>query len=179
MMGAGIGIGLGKAVVAQPRPTVVQQKSFCAWDHEFSIIAALPKPASQSKGSDDAGPDNNQQSNGINKSRLRRQQLVMTQVKSLRGRPKSPPCPTYLYVVSVVYWPCPPPTYDIVPWPPPLHPTPQAVQSSPCPTPQAPQSPAAPRPPAYPPPYPPPAPAIPPIPRYPPAPPAPIPPPLE
>merc|ERR1719264_1353896 len=177
MMGAGNGTGL--AVVAQPRPTVVQQKSFCAWDHEFSIIAALPKPASQSKGSDDAVPDNNQQSNGINKSRLRRQQLVMTQVKSLLGRPKSPPYPTYLYVVSVVYWPCPLPTYDIAPWPPPLHPTPQAVQSSSCPTPQAPQSPAAPRPPAYPPPYPPPAPAIHPDNPYPPAPPAPIPPPPE
>merc|ERR1719251_364645 len=62
MMGAGNGTGL--AVVAQPRPTVVQQKSFCAWDHEFSIIAALPKPASQSNGSDDDAPDNNHKAVG-------------------------------------------------------------------------------------------------------------------
>merc|ERR1719251_279812 len=59
MMGAGNGTGL--AVVAQPRPTVVQQKSFCAWDHEFSIIAALPKPASQSNGRDEDEPDSSQQ----------------------------------------------------------------------------------------------------------------------
>merc|ERR1719411_9210 len=99
MMGAGIGIGLGKAVVAQPRPTVVQQKSFCAWDHEFSIIAALPKPASQSKGRDEDEPESNQQSKGISNKRLREQ---MTHVKSLLGRTtsKSPPHPTYLYVVS-------------------------------------------------------------------------------
>merc|ERR1719384_2207241 len=168
MMGAGNGTGL--AVVAQPRPTVMQQYSFCAWDHEFSIIAALPKPASQSNGRDEDEPDSSQQSKGISKSRLRRQQLVMMQVKSLLGRPKSPPHPTYLYVVSWMYSPWPVPTYDRAPLPPPLpHPTPQAVQSSPGPTQQAAPFPAAPRPPATnpppgpatTPPYPPPAPATP------------------
>merc|ERR1719384_306584 len=107
MMGAGNGTGL--AVVAQPRPTVVQQKSFCAWDHEFSIIAALPKPASQSNGRDEDEPDSSQQSKGISNKRLLRQ---MMHVKSLLGRPKSPPCPTYWYVVSCTYEPWPLPTYD-------------------------------------------------------------------
>jgi hypothetical protein len=39
--------------------------------------------------------DKSQQSRGINKRRLKRQQLVIRQVKSLLGRPKSPPFPTY------------------------------------------------------------------------------------
>merc|ERR1719384_913190 len=153
MMGAGNGTGL--AVVAQPRPTVVQQKSFCAWDHEFSIIAALPKPASQSNGRDEDEPDSSQQSKGMSNKRLLRQ---MMQVKSLLGRTtsKSPPHPTYLYVVSCTYSPWPAPTYDRAPPPaPPPHATPHAVHSSPGPTPQATPLPAGPRaPPTYPPPGP-------------------------
>jgi len=89
-------------VCRQPLPAVAQQKSFCAWDQLDSDIA---KPASQSYGNDDDVPDNNQQSKGISKSKLKRQQLVMMQVKSRLGRPKSPPYPTYLYVVSCVYDP--------------------------------------------------------------------------
>merc|ERR1719384_108298 len=151
MMGAGNGTGL--AVVAQPRPTVVQQKSFCAWDHEFSIIAALPKPASQSNGRDEDEPESSQQSKGMSNKRLLRQ---MMHVKSLLGRPKSPPCPTYWYVVSCTYEPWPLPTYDRAPPPaPPPHATPHAVHSSPGPTPHAIPLPAGPcTPPAYPPPAP-------------------------
>ena len=47
-VGGTVGVGLGKAVVGacgQPRPTVVQQKSFCAWDHDVSEVS---KPISQS-----------------------------------------------------------------------------------------------------------------------------------
>jgi len=44
-VGGTVGVGVGKAVVAQPRPTVAQQKSFCAWDHDDSKFS---KPISQS-----------------------------------------------------------------------------------------------------------------------------------
>merc|ERR1719189_2606359 len=77
------------------------------------------------------------------------------QVKSILGRTtsKSPPKPTYLYVVSWMYSPCPVPTYARAPLPPP-HPTPHAVHSSPAPTPQAPPPPPR-APPTKPPPGPP------------------------
>merc|ERR1719189_3219082 len=107
----------------------------------------------------------------------------MMQVKSLLGRTvsKSPPAPTYLYVVSCMYSPWPVPTYDRAPepGPPPPQPTPQAVHSSPgatphaqpLPPPQAPPPRAAPYPPPAPPPYMPPAPYPPAPAPYPPAPP--------
>merc|ERR1719429_426671 len=118
-----------------------------------------PMPALQSYGWEVDVPDRSQHSNGISNRRLRRQQPVMMQVKSLLGRTtsKSPPKPVYLYVVSWMYSPCPVPTYERAPLPPaPLpQPTPQAVQSSPGPTQQATPFPAAPRaPPTYPPPGP-------------------------
>jgi len=95
IVGTGAGITVG-GTVAQPRPTVAQQKSFCAWDHGNCVVA--PKPASQLNGSDVDVPDSSQQSRGMSNSRLRRQQLVKMQVKSLLGlmTSKSPPCPTYL-----------------------------------------------------------------------------------
>merc|ERR1719330_292278 len=93
-VGTGAGITVG-GTVAQPRPTVGQQKSFCAWDHGNSVVA--PKPASQLYGRDVDVPDSSQQSRGMSNSRLRRQQLVMMQVKFLGlATSKSPPCPTYL-----------------------------------------------------------------------------------
>jgi len=52
----------------------------------------------QSYGWDVDVPDRSQHNSGISNRRLRRQQLVMMQVKSLLGRitSKSPPKPTYL-----------------------------------------------------------------------------------
>merc|ERR1740129_1895153 len=119
--------------------------------------STVPMPASQSQTTDVDTPENSQQSRGIKNKRLRRQQLVMMQAKFLPwgcATSKSPPAPTYLYVVSWMYSPWPVPTYERppLPSPPPPHPTPQAVISSPAPTPQTPPLPAAPRsPPAYPP----------------------------
>merc|ERR1719220_3242519 len=118
------------------------------------------KPASQSYGSEvDPNPDSNQSSRGSSRSKLNKQQLVMMQVKSLLGRTvsKSPPAPTYLYVVSCMYCAWPVPTYEIPPepGPPPPQPTPQAVHSSPAATPHAPpllpQQAAPPRTPPWPP----------------------------
>merc|ERR1719266_1948553 len=113
-------------------PTLAQQKSFCCCDHMFR---SNPGAAMQSYISVEPMPANNQSSRGINNNRLKRQQLVMMHVKSLRGRTtsKSPPNPMYLYVVSCMYSPCPLPTYDIAPEPAPPPPqlVPQAVISSP------------------------------------------------
>jgi len=107
-VGGGVGGGVGGTViggsgravagrvVAHPLPMVLQQKSCCAWDHAVSHIE---NPASQSYGSEvDPNPDNNQANRGSNSNKLNKQQLVMMQVKSLRGRTvsKSPPAPTYL-----------------------------------------------------------------------------------
>merc|ERR1719464_1826622 len=117
-VGGGVGNGVGGTViggsgravagrvVVHPLPMVLQQKSCCAWDHAVSHIG---KPSSQSYGSVVPTPDNNQRSNGSNSSKLNKQQLVMMQVKSLLGRTtsKSPPAPTYLYVVSCMYSPPP------------------------------------------------------------------------
>merc|ERR1719394_2005843 len=97
-VGGGVGNGVGGTVtggsgravagrvVAHPLPIVLQQKSCCAWDH---VVSHIENPASQSYGSEVDTPDNN---------KANRQQLVMMQVKSLRGRTvsKSPPAPTYL-----------------------------------------------------------------------------------
>jgi hypothetical protein len=63
---------------------------------------------SQSKGSElDELGHKSQSRRGSNSNRLRRQQPVMMHVKSLLGRTasKSPPHPTYLYVVSWMYSP--------------------------------------------------------------------------
>jgi hypothetical protein len=92
-VGGGVGNGVGgtvgvvsgravvRRVVAHPVPTVVQQKSFCACDH-----VVIPRRFSQSYGMDVDRQDKSQQSRGINKRRLKRQQLVIKQVKSLLGR---------------------------------------------------------------------------------------------
>jgi len=106
-VGGGVGNGVGGTVtggsgravagrvVAQPLPMVLQQKSCCAGDHAVSHIE---NPASQSYGSVDPTPDSNQANRGSSNNKLNKQQLVMMQVKSLRGRTvsKSPPAPTYL-----------------------------------------------------------------------------------
>jgi len=95
--GGVIGSGAGRAVMRQPLPTVEQQKFCCACDH---IVSHCPvaNPASQSNGSDVDRPDNNHMSKGSSNKRLRRQQVVMRQVKSRLGRTtsKSPPAPMYL-----------------------------------------------------------------------------------
>merc|ERR1740129_856016 len=110
--------------------------------------STVPMPASQSQTTDVDTPENSQQSRGIKNKRLRRQQLVMMQAKFLPwgcATSKSPPAPTYLYVVSWMYSPWPVPTYDRAPLPaPPPQPTPQAVHSSPGPTPHAQPFPAEP-----------------------------------
>merc|ERR1719282_1964804 len=113
------------------------------------MFRSNPGAAMQSYISVEPMPAINHSSRGINNNRLKRQQLVMMQVKSLLGRTtsKSPPQPTYLYVVSCWYSPWPQPTYDIAPEPappPPPQPTPQAVHSSPAATPHAPPWPRAP-----------------------------------
>jgi uncharacterized protein YcfJ len=99
-VGGTVGVVSGNAVagtvVAHPRPTVMQQKSFCSWDHRESKSM---KPSLQSKRFevDEVKHDKSQQSRGIN-NKLKRQQLVIKQVKSLLGRTtsKSPPQPTNL-----------------------------------------------------------------------------------
>jgi len=87
-------------VVLHPTPAVAQQNCCCASDQEDSQFMA---PVVQSY----SAPEHNHNNSGNNRSRLRRQHDVMRQVKSLRGRTasKSPPHPTYLYVVSWMYWP--------------------------------------------------------------------------
>jgi len=103
VMGKGVGGGTvgctGSAVVRQPMPTVEQQKFCCAIDHRVSKSANGTAPGtSQLNGSDVDRPDSNQQSKGISNKRLKRQQVVMRQVKSRLGRTtsKSPPAPMYL-----------------------------------------------------------------------------------
>merc|ERR1712045_57788 len=122
-VGGGVGGGVGKGVggtvtggsgravtgrvVAQPLPIVLQQKSCCAWDH---VVSHIENPASQSYGSDVDTPDSSQASSGSKSSKLSKQQPVIIQVKSLRGRTvsKSPPAPMYLYVVSCTCHPASP-----------------------------------------------------------------------
>jgi len=99
-VGGTVGVVSGNAVagmvVAQPRLTVIQQKSFCSWDQRLSKSM---KPSLQSNrfDVDEVKQDRSQQSKGIN-NKLNKQQLVIMQVKSLLGRTtsKSPPHPTNL-----------------------------------------------------------------------------------
>jgi len=95
-VGGTVGVVSGRAVV-QPLPIVEQQNSCWAGDQ---VVSHCAKPDSQSYGSEVAVPDNSHRSSGIKSSKLRRQHVVIRQVKSRRGREKSPPQPTYLYVVS-------------------------------------------------------------------------------
>jgi len=120
-VGGGVGGGVGGAVGAavagcvvwQPTPVVAQQNVFCSSDQ----IASQFTPALQLYSSVEPIPEISQQRRGISSSKLRRQQLVMRQVKSRLGRTvsKSPPQPTYLYVVSWMYTPWPVPTKDKAP----------------------------------------------------------------
>jgi len=84
--------------VEQPTPVVMQQ--YCIFSSDHSIFQ-LATPWLQSKGKDVVNkPDNNHHRS--NNSSGSKQQVVMMHVKSLLGliTSKSPPHPTYLYVVS-------------------------------------------------------------------------------
>jgi len=94
--GGGGGVVLGRAVV-QPLPIVWQQN--CCWAGD-QLVSHISKPASQSYGSEVGVPEHSHRRSGIRSNKLKRQHVVIRQVKSLRGRAKSPPQPTYLYVVS-------------------------------------------------------------------------------
>ena len=96
-VGGLVGGGAGRAVVLQPLPIVEQQNSCWAGDQ---VVSHCAKPASQSYGSDVGVPDNSHRRSGIRSNKLKRQHVVIRQVESRRGRAKSPPQPTYLYVVS-------------------------------------------------------------------------------
>jgi hypothetical protein len=103
-VGGDVGAGVsGKAVdgtVVQPLPVVIQQYSCCSADHK---LCQFTKPSSQLKGKEVVPIiESNHSKRGISNSKLRRQQVVMMQVKSLleRTTSKSPPHPTYWYVVS-------------------------------------------------------------------------------
>jgi len=97
-VGGAVGVVSGKAVVAQPIPVVMQQYCCCSSDHKSLQLAT---PWLQSKGKDVVNsPDNNHHRRS--RSNGNKQHVVMMQVKSLRRliTSKSPPQPTYLYVVS-------------------------------------------------------------------------------
>jgi len=96
-VGGTVGVVSGRAVVLQPLPIVEQQNSCWAGDQ---VVSHCAKPDSQSYGSEVGVPDNSHRRSGIKSNKLKRQHVVIRQVKSLRGRAKSPPQPTYLYVVS-------------------------------------------------------------------------------
>lgn len=84
-VGGTVGVVSGKAVpgwvVVHPLPTVLQQNACFSTDQPDSHLA---KPASQSNNKVVTSP-HNQKSKGINSNKLRRQQVVMRQVKSLLG----------------------------------------------------------------------------------------------
>jgi len=102
-----VGVVSGRAVV-QPSPAVSQQNSCAAGDQVSSGCDII---AVQSYGSEEVfGTHNSHRRSGIKSNRLKRQHVVIRQVKSRRGRAKSPPQPTYLYVVSWMYSPWPWPT---------------------------------------------------------------------
>jgi len=113
VVGGGVGGGVGISgctkivVVVQPLPIVEQQNSCWAGDQ---VVSHCAKPSSQSYGSEVGVPDNSHRRSGIRSNKLKRQHVVIRQVKSRRGRAKSPPHPTYLYVVSWMYSPWPLPT---------------------------------------------------------------------
>merc|ERR1719270_2278966 len=92
-VGGLVGGGAGRAVVLQPLPIVEQQNSCWAGDQ---VVSHCAKPDSQSYGSDVADPDKSHRRSGIRSNKLKRQHVVIRQVKSRRGRAKSPPQPTYL-----------------------------------------------------------------------------------
>jgi len=104
-VGGTVGLDVGKTVlgcvVGHPRPTVLQQNSCLSSDHNTSKFA---KPSSQSYGMevDEVKPESNQHKSGIRNNKLNKQHVVIRHVKSRRGltTSKSPPHPTYLYVVS-------------------------------------------------------------------------------
>jgi len=104
-VGGRVGLDVGKTVlgcaVGHPRPTELQQNSCLSSDHNTSKFA---KPSSQSNGSevDEVNPESSQHNSGIRNNRLNKQHVVIRHVKSRRGltTSKSPPHPTYLYVVS-------------------------------------------------------------------------------
>jgi len=97
-VGGAVGVVAGNAVVAHPIPVVMQQYCCCSSDH---ISFQFATPCVQSKGRDVVKrPDSSHQSR--RRSRGSRQHAVMMQVKSrlCLMTSKSPPYPTYLYVVS-------------------------------------------------------------------------------
>jgi len=97
-VGGAVGVVSGKAVVAHPTPVVMQQYCCCSSDHNNFQFAT---PLVQSNGSEVVNnPDRSHHKS--NSNRGSKQHVVMMQVKSLRGliTSKSPPQPTYVYVVS-------------------------------------------------------------------------------
>jgi len=102
-VGGAVGVVAGKAVVEQPTPVVMQQYCIFSSDH---ISFQFATPWLQSKGKDVVNnPDNNHHSS--RSSSGNKQHVVIMQVKSLLclTTSKSPPQPTYLYVVSWTYEP--------------------------------------------------------------------------
>jgi len=97
-VGGAVGVVSGKAVVAHPTPVVMQQYSCCSSDHRSFQLAT---PVLQSNGREVVNKLERSHHKS-NSSRGSKQHVVIMQVKSLRDlmTSKSPPHPTYLYVVS-------------------------------------------------------------------------------
>jgi len=81
-VGGNVGAAVAGCVVGQPTPVVAQQNSFCSSDQ----ITSQFTPALQLYSSVEPIPEINQQSKGISNNKLKRQQVVMRQVKFLLGR---------------------------------------------------------------------------------------------
>ena len=85
-MGVGT-VGCTGSAVVRLMPTLEQQKFCCAIDQCVCKSSNGTAPGtSQLSGSDVDRPDSNQHSMGIGNKRLKRQQVVMIQVKSRLGR---------------------------------------------------------------------------------------------